>query len=196
MQPELLLEKVGLSYGKQVIFRNLHIQMSGGDARAIIGPNGAGKSSLLSVIAGYRMPTEGRVRCSVPLPALAWQSPHVQPPSDALVRDIVEDWRHLKVADVPPTFYDTWELPPDRPLHALSSGMRQRLFVALALSLRQGIILLDEPTAFMDRHYRTRIQDELRSRIGTPELILLCATNDPEEAALFPDALHLHAYAA
>lgn len=196
MPPKLLLERVGLSYGRRVIFQNLHAEMKGGEGWAIVGPNGSGKSSLLSLIAGYRMPAHGQVKHTVSLGELAWQSPHVQPPPDTLVRDVVEDWRCLKVAEVSPAFYDTWDLPPERPLYALSSGMKQRLFVALALSLRRGIILLDEPTAFMDATYRQRTHAELRQRIGIPELLLLCATNDPAEAELFPNVLHLHAYAA
>lgn len=196
MPPKLRLEKVGLKYGRQVVFQDISASLFEGEAWAIVGPNGAGKSSLLSLMAGYLTPTAGKIERSTSLSELAWQSPHVHPPPDSLVRDIVEDWKALKAAQIPPDFYERWKLPPHKPLHTLSSGMRQRLLVALALTLERGIILLDEPTAFMDRAHKHAVHEVLRNRMGDPAILIVCATNDPEEVAIFPNVLRLYEYAA
>ncbi|MCX8111935.1 MAG: ABC transporter ATP-binding protein [Bacteroidia bacterium] len=193
MPPKLLLEKVGLRYGLQPLFEGVTVSMQGGEAWAITGPNGSGKSSLLAIVAGYLHPSHGRVVREGS--KLSWQSPHVQPPPDLLVSDILRDWRRYKEMSLSKDFAVQWALPEHKPFYTLSSGMRQRLLTGLALSLTQGIVLLDEPTAFLDEPHRRHIHGLLRQRIGEPQLLILCATNDPEEASLFPKCLHLPSYA-
>lgn len=169
--------------------------MQEGESWAITGPNGAGKSTLLSLLAGSLAPAEGHIEISVGKSQLFWQSPHVQPPPELRVRDIVEDWRRYKDVGDLENFYEEWQLPPDRVLYALSAGMRQRLFVALALSARRGLILLDEPTAFLDTTYRHRIHQIMQAKQSQSHLLLICATNEPEEVRLFEKFLYLPAYA-
>ncbi|MCS6895628.1 MAG: ABC transporter ATP-binding protein [Bacteroidia bacterium] len=178
------------------MFRDVTFSARGGESWAITGPNGIGKSSLLSIIAKYRIPSEGKLTYEPASVAFAWQSPHVHPPADLHVRDIVRDWQRYKPSEINSDFYDRWKLPAHKPLHMLSSGMRQRLLVGLTLSLTTGIILLDEPTAHLDEDYRKQIQSEIVSRMTNPELLVVCATNDPNEAALFPRILNLKEYAA
>lgn len=165
--------------------------MEGGESWALIGPNGSGKSSLLSVLAGFLTPTIGRIERYVQPQRLAWQSPHVQPPPELRVGDIVRDWSRQKEVSFSSSFYEQWALPPERPLFQLSAGMRQRLFIALSLSLPEGILLLDEPSAFLDESYRDRIHTELIRRQGNPSFLIICATNDPSEASLFQKSLYL-----
>lgn len=196
MPPKLHLENISLRYGKRTLFTHITLVMEGGEAWAVTGPNGSGKSSFLSLLAGYSSPTEGKIMRQVPLRFIFWQSPHVQPPPELLVRDVVKDWQRQKATTLPQDFLLQWDLPPDKPLYLLSSGMRQRLLVALALYAREGLILLDEPTAFLDESYRLRVHELLRLRIGEPHLLIVCATNDSEEVKLFQKTLHLPAYAA
>jgi ABC-type lipoprotein export system ATPase subunit len=68
--------------------------------------------------------------------------------------------------------------------------------VGLALSMHKGLVLLDEPTAFLDHRYKSIVWEALKAQEAYPERILLCATNDPAEAALFSQVVSLAAYAA
>ncbi len=205
MPLRLHLEKIGLKRNDKWLFRGVSKTLSAGESWAIVGPNGSGKTSFLALIAGYLSPTEGQILLekdgrplsgSAFLKRLFWQSPAVHPPPDLRVADVVEDFYRQKGLGEPASFHKRWVTPPQARLYELSSGMTQRLLVGLALQAPEGLILLDEPGAFLDNHYRRVLYEELRRLQGSPHHLLLCATNDPEEIALFPYTLSLPAYAA
>jgi iron complex transport system ATP-binding protein len=82
------------------------------------------------------------------------------------------------------------------PLSRLSSGQRQRLLLALTLAQNTPILLLDEPTAFLDEKWKTFFHQRIQERIQQNSTLFICATNDPDEAALFPETLYLGSHAA
>lgn len=205
MPLKLRLEKIGLKRNGKWLFRGVSSTFFVGESWAIVGPNGAGKTSFLALLTGSLPPTEGHLRLeeegrpfsfSAFLKRLWWQSPVVQPPPDLLVADVVEDFYRQKGLRKPGAFYERWALPPHARLYELSSGMRQRLLVGLVLQAPEGLILLDEPGAFLDTHYRQLLYAELRGLQACGHHLVLCATNDPEEIALFPNTLSLPAYAS
>ncbi|MCX7606543.1 MAG: ABC transporter ATP-binding protein [Bacteroidia bacterium] len=203
MQLRLHLQGVGHKYRSRWLFRHLSLELKSGTSWAIIGPNGAGKSSLLSLIAGYSSPVEGSisyyldekpVRVQQLSPYFFWQSPHVQPPVDFTVGDLLRDYQKQKAFN-PSIFMSHMKgISLSMRIYELSSGMRQRLLIALVLSASTGLILLDEPTAFLDADHKAHIWGALQQVIQHPEYLLLCATNDPEEAAFFPHSLYLPSY--
>lgn len=205
MPLRLQVENLGLKYSNKWLFRGISLAIHAGQAWAIIGPNGSGKSSLLALLAGYKMPSEGKIVYEIadsaggPGPAaygFFWQSPHVQPPPDLTVADVVSDVLSRKGSLIQPACTLLEGLPAKAPLYTLSSGMRHRLMVGLALSMQKGFVLLDEPTAFLDHRYKAIVWEAFQAQKAYPERILVCATNDPAEAALFPQVVSLAAYAA
>lgn len=173
--------------------------VEGGKPWAITGPNGSGKSSLLALVAGYLSPSEGRVeRFGVDAwpRVLFWQSAHVMPPPELSGQEVLRDFCRQKGLSEEPMRKELQDIPLTAPLYALSSGMRQRLLLTLVLAAPAGLVLLDEPTAFLDPYHKAQVWARLQERIPDPNLLLLCATNDPEEAQLFPNQLSLPAYAA
>ncbi len=205
MPLKLHLEKIGLKRNGKWLFRGISGTFCMGESWAIVGPNGAGKTSFLALIAGSLPPTEGRLQLEeegkpLSFPALLrqlfWQSPAVQPPPDLLVADVVEDFYRCKGLGQPGSFYERWALLPHTRLYELSSGMRQRLLVGLVLEAPQGLVLLDEPGAFLDAHYRQLLHAELHRLQTAGRHLVFCATNDPEEIALFSHTLSLPAYAS
>lgn len=173
--------------------------IEGGQPWAITGPNGSGKSSLLALLAGYLSPSEGcieRLGLSAGPRGLFWQSAHVLPPPELRVQEVIQDFCRQKGLSAEALTKEIPDIPLSAPLYALSSGMRQRLLLTLVLAAPEGLVLIDEPTAFLDPHHKARIWARLRNCLHNPNLLLLCATNDPEEAQLFPNQLSLPAYAA
>lgn len=173
--------------------------VEGGRPWAITGPNGSGKSSLLALVAGYLSPSEGKVErfgLGEGVRSLFWQSAHVWPPPELQVQEILQDFCRQKGLSEQDLRKELADIPLTAPVYALSSGMRQRLLLTLALAAPAGLVLLDEPTAFLDPFHKEQIWTHLQKRLSNPNLLILCATNDPEEAQLFPNQLSLPAYAA
>jgi iron complex transport system ATP-binding protein len=147
----------------------------------IVGPNGCGKSTLLRTLARLLKPSRGRVRLdgeSIDAVstrevsrrlALLPQSPTA--PDGLLVRDLVGRGRHPHqrwfrqwspadedVVEQALRVTDTWGLR-DRALDQLSGGQRQRAWVAMALAQDTDLLLLDEPTTFLDLAHQVEVLD-------------------------------------
>lgn len=176
-------------------------------AIAITGPNGSGKSTLLAIIAGLMRPTDGEMQFSLSEKATspgAWRqhvsclSPHLAPPPELTIQDILRSYEHFQRLRLPAAFLEEIQLLPriTAPLSRLSSGQRQRLLLALALAQNTPILLLDEPTAFLDEKWKAFFHQRIQEKIQQNKTLLICATNDPDEAALFPETLYLGSHAA
>jgi len=176
-------------------------------AIALTGPNGSGKSTLLTLIAGLFRPTDGTIQFSlagkVVSPA-TWRnqvsvlSPHLLPPSELTMQDLLRSYRHFRGVHLSEALLENIQLQhrADAPLSHLSSGQRQRLMLALTIAQNTPILLLDEPTAFLDKQWKAYFHQLIQEKIQQNNTLLICATNDPDEAALFPETLYLGSYAA
>jgi iron complex transport system ATP-binding protein len=143
-----------------------------GRLTAVLGPNGAGKSVLLSLMAGLRRPSAGRVLfAGAPVAAagplalakrVAWVPHQAEGGEDFCVREMVElgrvafgEPRRVAVAAAGRAleFLELGELA-DRPIGTLSAGQRRRAMLARALAQVEGVadavLLLDEPDANLD----------------------------------------------
>jgi len=174
-------ELVTVGYGGEPVVRDLTLDVPDGLVTTIVGPNGCGKSTLLRTLARLLKPTSGRVRldgdaiASVSTRevsrrlALLPQSPIA--PDGLLVRDLVGRGRHPhqrwfsqwsprdeEVVERALRMTDTWELR-DRALDELSGGQRQRAWVAMTLAQDTDLVLLDEPTTFLDLAHQVEVLD-------------------------------------
>jgi iron complex transport system ATP-binding protein len=180
-------ELVTVGYGGEPVVRDLTLDVPDGVVTTIVGPNGCGKSTLLRTLARLLESTSGRVRLDgepidgVPTRevsrrlALLPQSPIA--PDGLLVRDLVGRGRHPHqrwfrqwsaadedVVEEALRVTDTWELR-DRALNQLSGGQRQRAWVAMTLAQDTDLVLLDEPTTFLDLAHQVEVLD-LVSRLN------------------------------
>jgi heme exporter protein A len=180
----LTARDLGKRFESNWIFRGLSFEVKAGDGLMIIGRNGAGKSTLLRALAGLVTPTEGKVdisfedlRSSLSMAALDQSLyPHLT------VREHLELFGKLRgCAARADELLSRIGLEPaaDRFASKLSTGMKSRLKLALAIQPNPELLLLDEPGAALDeagKELVASICEEQRARGA-----LIIATNDPSE---------------
>lgn len=204
---------VGVRYGARVALERVDARVAPGEMLGIIGPNGSGKSTLIRVLAGVRRPDTGAVRLDggdlhvLPRRARARRIALV-PQETRLsfpirVRDLVllgraphtgrfglEGADDLRVAHEAMARAEVLELA-ERPVDELSGGERQRVVLARALAQDAGILLLDEPTSFLDLKHAVVLLDLVRELCGGRGLAVAVVLHDLNLAAMYCDRLVL-----
>ncbi|KAF0812626.1 Ferric enterobactin transport ATP-binding protein FepC [Andreprevotia sp. IGB-42] len=174
-----------LGYAERIISRQLDVHIRDGEFTVIIGPNGCGKSTLLRSLARLIKPTQGQVTLDgkalgqYPAKQLATQLgllPQTSTAPDGIsVADLVSrgryphqsllrQWRREDETAVAEAMAATGisELA-HQAVDALSGGQRQRVWVAMALAQQTPILLLDEPTTYLDIAHQIELLELFRS---------------------------------
>lgn len=190
---------LGFSYGERSVFSDVSLALRPGELLALIGPNGAGKTTLIHVLSGLRRATSGavwlqeesqRVDLASIDPAsrarrLAVVEQAVVPAFDFTVAELVAlgrfPHRHTSVdhdAVVKQSLSAVGVLAlAERRFGQLSSGERQRVLLALALSQQPQVLLLDEPLAHLDPKHQVGLLSLIR-RLSTEGLSILWSVHD------------------
>ncbi|RDD68722.1 ABC transporter ATP-binding protein [Paracoccus versutus] len=188
MSHRLHADAVTLRYQARVVSENLSLAIPDGSFTAIVGPNACGKSTLLRALARLLVPDAGQVvldgKAILGLPSrevarrlgLLPQSPVA--PDGLTVAELVargrfphqgflQQWSPEDERAVRAALETTGTLPlAGRPVAELSGGQRQRVWIAMALAQETGILLLDEPTTFLDIVHQVELL-ELLSGLNT-----------------------------
>lgn len=195
---QLEASALSLGYGDRIIVDDLSVQIPAGQVTVIIGANGCGKSTLLRGLARLLTPMTGAVlldgRSVHDMPSkevakvmgLLPQGPVA--PEGITVADLVgrgryphQGWfRQWTDADDQAvaealTATDTLELA-GRPIEDMSGGQRQRVWIAMALAQETDVLLLDEPTTYLDLSHQVEVLDlltDLNRRRGTTIVIVM-----------------------
>ena len=213
MNPILSVESLRYAYGEHRVLDGPTFSVDRGEWLILIGPNGSGKTTLLRLLAGLSRPESGRVR--VAGQSVAAGPPRILARRVALVpQNLPSDLPftvgelallgrtpHLGLLGIPgPADHAAAERAleqtglehlADRRLPELSGGERQRAFIARALCQEPELLLLDEPTAFLDIHRQVRIMDLLEALCRDRNLAVVMASHDLNLAALYGDRLLL-----
>ena len=190
----VILDTLGKRFNKQWIFRKLSIELLPGQRYVILGSNGSGKSTLLQTIAGYLVPSEGNVRYLNQNkeidPNQHFRYISIASPYLTLIEefDIDELLRfHFKLKPMMPglntkDFLHLLQLQniAGKPVSQYSSGMKQRLRLALAFFSESPILLLDEPCSNLDAQgvewYRSLLGSYTKNR-----LTIICSNHQEDE---------------
>jgi len=170
----------GLSkiYGDTAALDDVELVVPRGVTYGLIGPNGAGKTTMLSILAGLRRPTRGRVEIAVPRTSMGVlvDTPQFEPWLTA--REAVDLARHLTAPELSSTRVDEvlvevgLEHAADRRVGGFSRGMLQRLGLAGCLVGDPDILLLDEPSSALDPAGRREVLD-LVGRLAHTKTVIL-----------------------
>lgn len=204
---EVRLDAVGRSFpaagARQVVLREVDLDLTAGEIVAVVGPSGCGKSTLLRLIAGLDRPSAGEIRIgdtplrgTDPRTAVAFQEPRLLPwrtlehnvalglPRDTGRREGRERVRELL------QLVGLEHAATQRP-REVSGGMAQRASLARALARSPEVLLLDEPFGALDALTRLRMQDLLLEIHAAEPTTVLVVTHDVEEALYLADRVLL-----
>ncbi|MCW4384891.1 ABC transporter ATP-binding protein [Salinibacterium sp. SYSU T00001] len=205
----LQAEALSLAYDSRSVIEDLDIAIPAGEITVIVGSNACGKSTLLRGLARILTPGSGRVtldgrdirsysgRDFARIVGILPQSPTA--PEGITVADLVargryphQGWfgRHTseddRVTAEALAATDCTELA-DRPVEALSGGQRQRAWIAMALAQDPDILLLDEPTTFLDVTHQLEVLDLLMGLNRERGTTVVMVLHDLNLAARYAD---------
>lgn len=204
----LAIQDLSLAYGSRTVIDHVSFTIEAGEMVSIVGPNGSGKSSLLRGLARLQKPAAGHVllgdtdirslgtRTVARHLAILPQSPDGG--ADLTVRELVYRGRfphqgilqRITRADVEAV---EWAMEAadvaalaNRATGSLSGGERQRAWIALALAQKPRVLLLDEPTSFLDIAHQVEVMHLLR-RLNREGMTVVLVLHDLVLAGRFTD---------
>ncbi|GAA5164970.1 ABC transporter ATP-binding protein [Ornithinimicrobium tianjinense] len=207
----LTTENLTLGYGDRTIVHGLDLDVPEGRVTAIVGPNGCGKSTLLRGVSRLLRPTNGRVlldgRDLHQLPTrqvartMALLPQHPVVPEGITVGELVARGRHPHhgllrrwTREDDEAVAEALELTGtqdlvSREVAELSGGQRQRVWIALVLAQRTDLLLLDEPTSFLDIAHQVEVLDLVRDLSVHRGTTVVMVLHDLAMAARYADHL-------
>ncbi len=213
MKPALAVENISYAFGTQSVLKQLSFSVQQSDVFIIIGPNGAGKTTLIKLMVGilkiqtgqieilqaplgrYTQKRLAKVSAYVPqgLPVgfpftveetvLLGRAPHQKVLGLASQNDLDIAQHAMAITEVAHL--------ARRKLDQLSGGEQQRVLIARALCQQPQVILLDEPTAFLDLSHQIRIMDLMEKLKTERGVTVVMVSHDVNLAAMYGDQLLL-----
>ena len=200
-----------LGYENQVIIDSFTTCLRPGEITTLVGPNGCGKSTLLRGLARLLKPNGGSVLLDgksihqIKTKDLARQLGILPQgptaPDGMTVHELVSQGRyphqtHLQQWSSKDEEACTESLQitdltalADRPIDTLSGGQRQRAWIAMALAQQTSILLLDEPTTFLDLGFQLDVMETIQHLNREKRLTILLVLHDLNQAARYSDSL-------
>lgn len=200
-----------LAYGDDVVVDCEDLVVPDGEVTALVGPNGSGKSTLLKGLSAELTPEAGTVllhgrrvqeRSAKALAReLGLLAQENDAPGGLSVSDLVAHGRYPHRGFLDPLDAEDEAAIEraidlagvdhlrDTPLSELSGGQKQLAFVAMALAQESDVLLLDEPTTFLDLHHQLRVMETVRSLNREQDVTVCVVLHDLQQAARFADYL-------
>ena len=211
MEPYLYTARLAVGYGGKPLIENICLHVRRGEIMTLIGPNGAGKSTILKTLARQLTPMTGAVYLDKQALGQMAEKELAQrlsivtteriDPELMTCRDIVSTGRYpytgrlglLRAEDR--TIVENalaqvhaGELA-ELPFAQVSDGQRQRVLLARALCQQPDVILLDEPTSFLDIHHKLELLDILKSLVRQQRLAVVMSLHELDLAQRVSDTV-------
>ena len=207
----LQANNLSVGYHQTSICHGISLSIDGGAITSLIGPNGCGKSTLLKALSGQLAPMQGEVTLAnkalhtwppkLLAQRLAFLPQHPSAPENISVQQLVSHGRYpyqglLSRPSAEDKDIVEWALKATnmldyrfRDFNQLSGGEKQRAWIALALAQQSQLLLLDEPTTFLDIGHQMEVLELLTELNKTVGLGLIMVLHDVNQACLFSDRL-------
>lgn len=199
---------------ENLVIQGINLELKSGEWLSLIGANGSGKSTLLKLLSRMLKPQQGQV-------LLNGKEIHQQPsvaiaqklailPQQQLVPTGITVQQLVSLGRTPYQPWWQWEMDQqgyelvqevlaqtklvalsDRPVEQLSGGERQRAFLAMALAQSPQVLLLDEPTTYLDLRYQLELLELLRELNHNQGLSIITVLHEVNLAARYSDRIAL-----
>ncbi len=199
---KISLTQAGKRFNKDWIFSSLDFNFNQGEHYAIIGNNGSGKSTLLQIIAGYGTLTKGTVQweghdATTIFQDISFAAPYLELVEEFTTLEQFNFHTQFKPLQKQLTVEQLIELiglkkAADKQIRYFSSGMKQRLKLALAIFSDSPLLLLDEPCSNLDQE-GYELYHHLIQQYALHKLIIV-GSNDKEEYKFCSQHLNLMDY--
>ena len=199
------LDGVSKRFGQNIVVRDINLSFNRGEFISLLGPSGCGKTTILRMIAGFEMPTEGRIQ-------IEGQDITRTPPNRRKLGMVFQAYAlfpnlnvannigfGLKVArkaqaEIDRRVAEMLKLIglPDfggRYPYQLSGGQQQRVALARAIAPSPRMLLLDEPLSALDAKIRVSLREEIREIQRELGITTVFVTHDQEEALSMSDRI-------
>ncbi|RFS19010.1 ABC transporter ATP-binding protein [Chitinophaga silvatica] len=200
------LDQVGKRYNYDWIFRRVTLSFEQGGRYAILGPNGSGKSTLLQVIAGAIQHSEGTITYSTPQETIAhdeffnnctFATPYLELVEEFTLTEAIHFHQQFKsfLPGIEPgkaMELVGLEKAAKKQIRYFSSGMKQRIKLALAILSDVPVLMLDEPCTNLDAA-GVAVYQQLITEYGGNRLIIV-SSNDEQEYFMCKDYIHISHY--
>ena len=192
----IIFDDVSLSFGRHELFKNISLELRGGQIIGVTGANGAGKSTFLKLAGKILKPDSGEVK----FPAdkkIAAVAPEMKIYDNLTAIENLKFFAELRgknlsaenILELGECVGLDLETFGSVRVENFSTGMRQRLKFAILLSVDADIWLLDEPTANLDDAGRNKFFKAIQA--AKPDKIILLATNDRAEVDICDEIIQL-----
>lgn len=199
------LENISFSYNKKKEFiQDLSLEFKSGEITTILGPNGSGKSTLLHMMSTYLKPKSGKIylgdkdlgklKQKEIAKYISCVYQENEAPDDITVRDLVSFGRNIyssvkkedkeenkRMIDFALKATGIEEIQ-DKKVVNLSGGQKQRAFIAMSLAQNTEVLLLDEPTTYLDIYHQIEILEVVRSLNEKYNITIVMVLHDLNQA--------------
>jgi iron complex transport system ATP-binding protein len=201
------VEHVDKNFDGQLVLQDIDFEVKPGEFFGIIGPNGSGKSTLIRLLSGVDPVTAGSIKLQgKPVAAysrkelarwLAVLQQDALPPIGFTVREVVEMGRYpfqnwlgedtKDASQLIDAIFDKLDLHPllDRTIELLSGGERQRVALGKVMAQQPRLLMLDEPTTFLDIGYQIQMMDYIQGWQREANLTVVAVLHDLNLAAQY-----------
>ncbi|WP_443659197.1 ABC transporter ATP-binding protein [Clostridium algidicarnis] len=206
-------KNINVCYGKKTIIKNLDFKVQKGDIVTIVGPNGSGKSTLIKALSRLIKITSGDVELYgkdiykfntkkiAQEMAILPQIRNIN--TDLTVENLVSYGRqpHLKFGKrigKDDEKIVEWAMKKtriynlkDRCVSTLSGGERQRAWISMALAQKPSILILDEPTTFLDISYQLEVLEVVKELNKSLNITVIMVLHDLNQAIRYSDNIYV-----
>jgi ABC-type multidrug transport system ATPase subunit len=191
---EITLENAGKKYITEWILRKVNLRLVSGNGYAFVGANGSGKSTLIKIISGQLPTNEGDIRYRVGSKEIHiddWYrfqvlaAPYLELVEEFSLEEMVafhSSFKPFKASLSVSDFIDFAQLShaKHKLVRHFSSGMKQRLRLALAFQTDVPVVFLDEPTSNLDRAGADWYNQHVTNLLDSDQIVIV-GSNQPQE---------------
>jgi ABC-type multidrug transport system ATPase subunit len=200
----IYVQNLSKRYGYHWIIKDLNYTFDQSVIYGISGRNGSGKSTLIKLISGYLSPSEGKIiyelngaiiSVSQVYKHLSWVAPYTDVIQEFTLEEIYHFHKKFKKLRNDLSFQEflnmlEWKNTNEKEIKFFSSGMNQKLQLALAVLSDTDLLILDEPTSFLDQNAKIWFKNFLMNFCDNR--IVIISSNDPFDLSLCGNVLSLN----